>query len=222
VSQQTLYESVSLPMGESIPLKPVPYRVIKRGFDLAGAAVMLMILLPFFILIALAVKLSSRGPIFYSSVRIGRCGRPFRFVKFRSMYMDADKRLADLMDKNEREGPIFKMKHDPRVTPVGRFLRRYSLDELPQFIHVVRGEMSLVGPRPPLPREVQQYDEFARERLTVKPGITCYWQIMGRSNLSFDEWMELDHKYIREMSFWTDLRIIVLTPFAVLRGDGAY
>jgi lipopolysaccharide/colanic/teichoic acid biosynthesis glycosyltransferase len=196
--------------------------VWKRGFDLAVSLFWLTLFLPLFLILALLVKLTSRGPVFYASTRIGRCGKPFKFLKFRTMYQDADKRLADLMDKNEKEGPIFKMKNDPRITPIGGFLRKYSLDELPQLIHVVRGEMSMVGPRPPVPREVEQYDEFARQRLTIKPGMTCYWQIQGRSNLTFDEWMELDNKYIREMSFWTDVKILAQTPLAVLRGEGAY
>ena len=160
--------------------------------------------------------------MFYKGERVGLGGKTFTFIKFRSMYVEADKLLAELAKNNEKDGPIFKMRRDPRVTPVGRFLRKYSLDELPQFLHVLTGEMSLVGPRPPLPREVVQYDEECMVRLSVKPGITCYWQVMGRSSLSFQEWMELDRKYVREMSFWTDLSILAKTPMAVLRGLGAY
>jgi len=218
---QSAFESVGRKLVE-IPRRPVRYRVWKRGFDLAFALVLLTLFLPLFLILALLVKLTSRGPVFYASTRIGRCGRPFKFLKFRSMYQDADKRLADLLAQNEKDGPIFKMKNDPRITPIGRFMRKYSLDELPQLIHVARGEMSMVGPRPPVPREVEQYDEFARQRLTIKPGMTCYWQIQGRSNLSFEEWMELDNKYIQEMSFWTDVKILVQTPMAVIRGEGAY
>ncbi len=206
----------------AIPRRPVPYRVWKRGFDLAVASVLLGLFLPVFVVLALIVKLTSRGPVFYASTRVGRCGKHFKFLKFRTMYMDADKRLDDLMAKNEKDGPIFKIKNDPRTTPVGRFLRKYSLDELPQLIHVVMGQMSMVGPRPPVPREVEQYDEFARERLTIKPGMTCYWQIQGRSNLSFEEWMALDHKYLDDMSFWTDVKILAKTPLVVFKGDGAY
>ena len=138
------------------------------------------------------------------------------------MYINSDQKLQQLLAENEKDGPIFKMKHDPRITPVGRFLRKYSLDELPQFISVLRGEMSIVGPRPPIRREVEQYDEVAARRLTVKPGITCYWQVMGRSDLSFDEWMELDNRYINEMSFLVDVTIVFKTPLAVIRGKGAY
>lgn len=219
---QSAFEAVGRNINEAIPRRPVSYRVWKRGFDLAVSLVLLTLFLPIFLIVALLVKLTSKGPVFYASTRVGRCGKHFRFLKFRTMYADADARLASLLAKNEKDGPIFKMKNDPRITPVGRFLRKYSLDELPQLIHVARGEMSLVGPRPPVPREVAQYDEFARERLTIKPGMTCYWQIQGRSNLSFEEWMELDHKYMKEMSFWTDVKILAQTPKAVFKGEGAY
>lgn len=219
---QSAFDSVGRSRSDLIPRRPVPYRVWKRGFDLGVSLLLLAIFLPLFVVLALLVKLTSRGSVFYASTRIGRCGKPFKFLKFRTMYQDADKRLADLMEQNEKDGPIFKMKDDPRITPVGRFLRKYSLDELPQLLHVVRGEMSMVGPRPPVPREVEQYDEVARERLTIKPGLTCYWQIQGRSNLSFEEWMALDHKYMQEMSFWTDVKILIQTPKAVLKGEGAY
>jgi lipopolysaccharide/colanic/teichoic acid biosynthesis glycosyltransferase len=184
---------------------------------------MLIVLLsPLLIFIAALVKFTSKGPVFYSSTRIGRGGRPFSFLKFRSMYVDAEEHLSELKSANEKDGPIFKMKNDPRITPVGRVLRKYSLDELPQLFNVLRGDMSLVGPRPPIPHEVEQYDEYCLERLSVRPGLTCYWQIMGRSNLSFGEWMELDHKYLREMGLWTDMKILFKTPVAVLKGDGAY
>ncbi|MBI1334558.1 MAG: sugar transferase [Armatimonadetes bacterium] len=198
------------------------YAVVKRLFDIVASAILLFLLLPVFILIAILVRLSSPGPIIYRSERIGLCGKPFMFPKFRSMYMGSDKKLQQLLAANEKDGPIFKMKNDPRITPVGRILRKFSLDELPQLISVLRGEMSLVGPRPPIRREVEQYDEVAARRLTVKPGITCYWQIMGRSDLTFDEWMELDNKYINEMSFMVDLMIVLKTPMAVIRGKGAY
>ena len=201
---------------------PVSYRVLKRLFDIFAALVALLLLFPIFVVLALLVKLTSRGPILYRSERIGHCGRPFLFTKFRSMYTGADRERHLLQAENEKAGPIFKMKRDPRITPVGRFLRKYSLDELPQFWSVLRGEMSMVGPRPPLRSEVEQYDDYARRRLSVKPGMTCYWQIMGRSDLTFDEWMELDNRYVDRMSFWTDLKIIVKTPIAVLRGKGAY
>jgi lipopolysaccharide/colanic/teichoic acid biosynthesis glycosyltransferase len=149
-------------------------------------------------------------------------GEPFWFPKFRSMAIDADKKLTGLMGENEKDGPIFKIKADPRVTSVGRFLRKYSLDELPQFICVFRGEMSLVGPRPPIRHEVEQYDALAMRRLHIKPGLTCYWQVMGRSDLSFKEMVELDLRYAAQMGLKTDLKIICQTPAAVLTGKGAY
>lgn len=202
---------------------PKTYSFFKRGIDVLGAASLLIVLFPAFAVIAGLVKLSSPGPIFYKSTRVGLCGRPFAFIKFRSMRPGADQQLLALLKLNEKDGPIFKMKEDPRVTPVGRILRKYSLDELPQLWSVLIGDMSLVGPRPPVIKEVEQYDEFAFRRLTVKPGITCYWQIMGRSQLSFGEWMELDNRYIDEMGLSRDIAILLKTPAAVLfpRG-GAY
>lgn len=200
----------------------VRYAIAKRAVDIVGATLFLLIFAPVFVILALLVALTSPGPIFYKSTRVGLCGKTFAFIKFRSMRVDADKILAELQAQNEKDGPIFKIKNDPRITPIGRILRKYSLDELPQFLSVLTGEMSLVGPRPPLVHEVEQYDAKTKERLRVKPGITCYWQIMGRSNLSFEEWMDLDRKYIEEMTFWRDLAIMLKTPAAVLRGDGAY
>lgn len=200
----------------------IRYRKRKRLLDIFGSLALLILFSPIFLFVALAIKLTSRGPIFYVSNRVGLCGRIFPFYKFRSMYIDADKRKDQLSEQNEKDGPIFKMKNDPRITPIGRFIRKYSLDELPQLINVFLGHMSLVGPRPPLPKEVEQYDAYMAERLSVRPGLTCYWQIMGRSDLSFEEWMELDHRYLTEMSVWVDLKILLLTPVAVLRGDGAY
>lgn len=198
------------------------YRFAKRLTDIVGATVFLVLFAPLLLILGILVKLSSPGPVFYKSQRIGLLGQKFTFVKFRSMRPDADTLLQRLREQNEKDGPIFKMKNDPRITPVGRVLRRYSLDELPQFWSVLIGDMSLVGPRPPIAHEVLEYDDACLERLRIKPGITCYWQVMGRSRLSFQEWMELDRKYVREMSFWTDLKIMALTPIAVFRSDGAY
>ena len=215
--------AVPLPMsGPSVEAKPVPYAFAKRTFDLLCSFLLLLLFAPVIAVLALIIKATSRGPAFYRSTRVGLCGRHFHFLKLRSMYVDADARLAELMAQNEKDGPIFKIKDDPRVTPIGRFIRKFSLDELPQFLHVLVGEMSMVGPRPPVPREVAHYDECTMGRLCVKPGISCYWQVMGRSDLSFEEWVELDLRYVREMSFWTDLVILVKTPAAVFRGSGAY
>jgi lipopolysaccharide/colanic/teichoic acid biosynthesis glycosyltransferase len=202
--------------------KKFKYESLKRVIDILLASIILLTLFPLFILIAIAVRFSSPGPVLYKSTRIGQCGQPFLFLKFRSMYMDAEKRKKDLIQLNEKDGPIFKMKNDPRITPIGRFLRKFSLDELPQFISVLTGEMSMVGPRPPLQKEVDEYDVSALRRLMVKPGMTCYWQIMGRSDLTFDEMVELDVKYVEEVSFTTDLLILAKTPKAVLSGKGAY
>lgn len=200
----------------------VRYRRRKRILDVAGSLALITLLGPIFLIVALAVRLTSRGPIIYTSRRVGLCGRVFNFYKFRSMYVDADARRKELESSNEKDGPIFKMKSDPRITPVGRFMRKYSLDELPQFFNVLKGDMSLVGPRPPLVAEVEKYGDFEMERLSVRPGLTCFWQTMGRSDLSFDQWMQLDHRYLREMSFWVDIKILLKTPMAVLRGRGAY
>lgn len=215
----SVIESRSMP--NCLP-KPVPYALSKRIFDLVAAILFLALLTPFFIVIGLLVKLTSKGPILYIGERIGHCGKPIKFIKFRTMVADADAKLKDLHAMNEKDGPIFKMRNDPRITPLGRFLRKFSLDELPQLWSVLKGDMSIVGPRPPLPREVELYDERAMQRLSVLPGITCYWQIMGRSNLSFEEWLELDLKYIQDMNFWLDLQIVLKTPLAVLKGQGAY
>ncbi len=202
--------------------KVITYRKRKRLLDLFGSLFLIVVFAPLMLAIAALVKLTSRGPVFYSAKRVGRMGREFDFYKFRSMYVDANERLQEVMPENEKDGPIFKLKNDPRITRVGRVLRHTSMDELPQLFNVFRGDMSLVGPRPPLPNEVEKYDEYAMERLSVRPGMTCYWQIMGRSNLSFEEWMKLDHKYLEDMSVVTDLKILLKTPIAVLKGDGAY
>lgn len=201
---------------------PSAYRVAKRVTDIVLTLLVCLILSPIFLAVMAIVKIYDRGPIFYKSTRVGLCGTPIAFWKFRTMVMDADQQLEKLKEQNEKDGPIFKMKDDPRVTPIGRILRRFSIDELPQLWSVLNGEMSLVGPRPPLPHEVLQYSREDLERLRVKPGITCYWQVMGRSNLTFQQWMELDRKYINDMSFWLDLKLILITPLAVLKSNGSY
>ncbi len=208
---------------DRIPRVDVPYSFFKRVLDIAGTSIILVLLAPILIGIALAVKFTSPGPVIYRQKRIGRHGYEFDFLKFRSMFTDSEARLGDLLkDGNEKGQVIFKMKNDPRVTPIGKFLRKYSLDELPQFFNVLKGEMSLVGPRPPLPREVENYDDFAFRRLSVPQGLTCLWQICGRSDTTFDEWMALDIFYVENMSFWLDLKIFLKTPTAILRAEGAY
>ena len=195
---------------------------VKRAADFLGAALGLVVLSPVFLVVALAIKFDSRGPVFFRQARVGKDGREFPFYKFRSMVQDAEELKESLMHLNELEGPVFKISEDPRVTRVGRCLRKTSLDELPQLINVLRGEMSLVGPRPPLPCEVEKYEGWQREKLSVLPGITCLWQISGRNHIGFTEWMRLDIEYIRRQSFGLDLKILVRTLPAVLSRKGAY
>jgi len=194
---------------------------LKGILDRALAAPALIMLAPLFAVAALAIKLSSPGPVFYRQTRIGLNGRPFTLWKFRTMATDADRHKHELASFNEMSGPVFKMSADPRVTRLGRLLRRTSVDELPQLFNVLRGEMSLVGPRPPLPDEVVQYDGWERRRLSVKPGLTCLWQINGRNRIDFQEWMKLDLEYIDTWSLQKDAEILVKTIPAVLRGTGA-
>lgn len=196
---------------------------MKRLMDIVFSALGMVLLSPVYLAIALAVKLSSSGPVFFVQTRVGRYGRHFRFYKFRSMRQDAEAQKAALMDRNEsKDGVIFKMKDDPRITKVGRFLRRTSLDELPQLWNVFIGDMSLVGPRPPVPSEVQEYTLEDRKRLDVIPGITCLWQIKGRSEIPFNEQVRLDKEYILAPSVWKDISILLKTIPAILGGKGAY
>lgn len=210
-----------VPAFTSVPKKPV-YHFLKTCFDVFCAFFGLLILLIPLLIVALIIVLDSPGasPI-YSQERVGKNGRIFRIYKFRSMVPKADSMLDSLLDLNEMDGPAFKMKNDPRITRFGHFIRKTSIDELPQLWNVLKGDMSLVGPRPPLPREVAMYTERQKRRLSVKPGLTCYWQIQpARNTLSFDEWLNLDLKYIEERSFKTDLRILFGTVGAVLKSQG--
>lgn len=198
------------------------YWFFRRLQDIVMSLAALAVLWPFLALVAVIIVLDSpgAGPIF-SQKRIGRDGREFTFYKFRSMIPNAEEKLPELLDRNEMEGPVFKIKDDPRITRFGRFLRKTSIDELPQLWNVLRGEMSIVGPRPGLPREVEQYDAYQRQRLLVTPGLTCYWQIMpNRNDLTFDQWVDLDVKYIHERSFLTDWKIILQTFGAVMGMNG--
>lgn len=180
------------------------------------------IFLQLFLIVAAAIKFTSKGPVFFRQKRCGLNGRVFTFIKFRTMVKGAEEKLDDLLVHNEMKGPAFKMKKDPRVTPVGRFLRRYSLDELPQLWNIFIGQMSFVGPRPPLPKEVNKYDNWQRRRLSMKPGLTCLWQIGGRNKISdFNEWMRLDLKYIDAWSLWLDFKIFIKTIPVVLLARGA-
>jgi exopolysaccharide biosynthesis polyprenyl glycosylphosphotransferase len=195
---------------------------LKRSFDILFSALVLIALAPVFVLISLFIKLEDGGPIFFSQIRVGKYGRHFRMYKFRSMCLDAEKRFEELKAKNQhREGITFKLKDDPRITRVGRFLRKWSMDEFPQFFNVLKGDMSFVGPRPPVPREVALYTPEDRRRLAVTPGITCFWQISGRSEIDFSGQVALDVRYIESQSFWVDLKIAAKTVPAVLSGRGA-
>ena len=196
---------------------------LKRFFDIVLSLLALIVLMPFFVILAIIIKITSPGPIFFVQTRVGYFGRHFRFYKFRSMYQDAEQRKQALLAQNQSaDGVIFKMKHDPRITPIGLIIRKTSIDELPQFFNVLFGDMSLVGPRPPLPAEVQQYTLEDRKRLNVKPGLTCLWQIRGRSDIPFKEQVKLDKEYIQSNSLWQDLKILIQTIPAIISGKGAY
>ena len=195
---------------------------LKRWFDVVFSACVLAAISPLLLLIALLIKLEDGGPILFSQIRVGKHGRHFKMYKFRSMCVDAEKKFKELMAKNQhREGVTFKLKDDPRITRVGKWLRKLSLDELPQFYNVLRGDMSFVGPRPPVPREVALYSPMDRRRLAIMPGITCLWQISGRSEIDFSGQVALDVRYIESQSFWGDLKIAAKTVPAVLSGRGA-
>jgi lipopolysaccharide/colanic/teichoic acid biosynthesis glycosyltransferase len=201
---------------------PVGYVVAKRTLDVLGALAALTLVSPVLLAAIILIRLDSPGPVFFWQYRLGLNGKPFRFLKLRSMSATAPDIRASLTDLNEATGPVFKIRHDPRITRVGRYLRKYSIDELPQLFHVLTGAMALVGPRPPIPHEVEQYEPWQTERLAVKPGLTCIWQVSGRSDLDFDDWVRLDIEYVRHHSFLLDLRLLLLTIPAVLTGRGAY
>lgn len=197
------------------------YEKIKRFFDICLSAAALVVLSPLLLVIAILIYLEDKGPVIYSQTRIGKDGRAFKLYKFRSMCVDADEKLKDLQKLNERDGPVFKIRDDPRVTKVGKFIRKTCIDELPQLVNIIKGDMSIVGPRPPLPNEVEQYNSYQKQRLLVVPGLTCYWQIQKGEETTFDEWVELDLKYIKERSVLLDFRLILLTFKVILSGKGA-
>jgi lipopolysaccharide/colanic/teichoic acid biosynthesis glycosyltransferase len=196
----------------------------KRVFDMTVAAAALVALSPLFLVVAALIKLTSRGSVFYTPQRVGKDGVPFTFYKFRSMRNDAHQRRSELIQDNVHgaRNITFKLKRDPRVTPIGRVIRKLSIDELPQLWNVLKGDMSLVGPRPPLPEEVARYEPSHMARLSIQPGITCFWQVSGRAHLAFEAQCQLDMRYIEERSFWLDLRILALTVPAVISCRGAY
>jgi exopolysaccharide biosynthesis polyprenyl glycosylphosphotransferase len=205
----------------AFPVKQVPYARAKRAMDIIVAILAIIVLSPFFVLTALLVKLTSRGPLIFKQTRVGEGGKTFTCYKFRSMVTEAENLKRQLMHLNEASGPVFKMKNDPRVTPVGRYIRKLSLDELPQLFNVLQGHMSIVGPRPPVPSEVELYTERVRGRLAVKPGVTCLWQISGRSDIPFEQWVEMDLEYIENMTLWGDFVILLKTIPVVILGRGA-
>ncbi len=193
---------------------------MKNVFDFFFSLFVIILSSPIYLVLAIAIKLGDGGPVFFKQERVGLNGRRFGCYKFRTMVVNAEALKASLMGQNEQEGPVFKITSDPRVTRVGHFLRKTSLDELPQFINVLRGEMSIVGPRPPIPSEVQQYQRWQRRRLSMKPGITCIWQVSGRNNIPFEEWMKLDMLYIDTWSLKLDLILFLSTIKVVFTGEG--
>ena len=199
------------------------YYFIKRIIDILGSLIGLLVFSPIFIYVAYKIKKEDpEGPVFFSQSRIGRNGKIFKMYKFRSMCVDAEGKLDMLLQHNEVEGAMFKMKDDPRVTKIGRFIRRTSIDELPQLLNVLKGDMSLVGPRPPLKREVNEYNEYAKQRLLVKPGCTGLWQVSGRNHVGFDEMVTMDLEYISNRSFINDIKIIIKTFIIIIMPNGAY
>lgn len=200
--------------------KPV-YEAVKRIFDVLFSLLALAVLSPLFLITAIAVR-SDGGKAMYKQIRIGKNNKPFYMYKFRSMCPDAERMQDELKKYNEMDGPVFKIKNDPRITRVGKFIRKYSIDELPQLVNILKGDMSIVGPRPPLPNEVAQYNDYQLQRLLVIPGLTCFWQAYGRSSLSFEDWMDMDMKYIKRRSILLDISLILRTTYAVLFKRGAY
>lgn len=205
----------------TLPLKLFTYRIVKRVFDFTTALLGLLVLSPLMAAIAAAIRVTSPGPVLYRWRVVGLGGRPFIGYKFRTMVVNADALKAQLASANEMTGPVFKIKNDPRITPLGRILRKFSLDELPQLWSVLVGDMSLVGPRPPLEAEWKHFEAWQRRKLFVKPGITCLWQVNGRNDIrDFDEWVRLDLEYIDNWSPWLDLKILLLTIPAAIKGTG--
>ena len=198
------------------------YWVVKRFFDIVLSSMAILVLSPVFLIVALAIYIDDpKGSPFFVQTRVGRHGKKFKFYKFRSMVSNAEELLDQLKEKNEKDGPVFKMKDDPRITRIGKFIRKTSIDELPQLFNILKGDMSIVGPRPSLPKEVSQYNDYQAQRLFVTPGLTCYWQASKkRDDISFDEWVDLDIKYILERSWFVDIKLIFKTFIVVFTGQG--
>lgn len=209
-------------MREIYRRKSAVYKLIKRLMDILLSSSALIVLSPVFLITAVAIKCEDNGPVFFAQQRAGKDMKPFRMYKFRSMYVNADEKLSEMMKNNEQTGHAFKIKNDPRITKIGKVIRRFSIDELPQLINIIKGDMSIVGPRPILMFQMEECSQYEKQRLVVQPGLTCYWQIGGRANIKWEEWVELDLDYIEDMSLWTDIKMIVKTVPAVFDSDGAY
>ncbi len=198
------------------------YRLSKRVIDIIGSFTGLVLLSPILIIVGILIKFESKGPIVFTQKRVGKDGKEFDMYKLRSMVINAEEIKEKLKEQNEMSGPMFKMKDDPRITKVGKFIRKTSIDELPQLVNVLKGDMSLVGPRPSLPNEVKEFETWMLKRLNVKPGLTCYWQVSGRNNIDFEDWMKLDIKYVNERSFLLDIKLIFKTFFVLFGDNNAY
>ena len=194
------------------------YESLKRAMDIICSLIGLIVLMPILLVVSILIKTESKGPIIFSQDRVGKYGEKFKIYKFRSMVVNAEELKEKLANENERAGPMFKIKNDPRITKVGLFIRKTSIDELPQLVNILKGEMSIVGPRPSLPKEVKEFDDWMLKRLNVRPGLTCYWQVSGRNEIEFNQWMELDVKYVNERNILIDM-ILILKTFFVLFGD---
>jgi len=198
------------------------YNLFKRIIDVVGSLCGLILLSPLLLVVGILIRLDSKGPIIFAQKRVGLNGKEFKMYKFRSMVVNAEELKDKLKANNEMSGPMFKMKDDPRITKIGRFIRKTSIDELPQLINILKGDMSLVGPRPSLPKEVEKFEPWMLRRLDVKPGLTCYWQVSGRNSIDFENWMKLDIKYVNERSFFLDIKLILKTFFVLFGDDNAY
>lgn len=212
-------DAIAIDFSEVLAKESILYSVTKRLIDIVGSLCGIILLSPLFLIVAILIKLEDpKGKVFFAQERNGRYPKTFKMYKFRSMVHNAEELLKDLMDRNEQTGPVFKINDDPRITKVGKVIRRTSIDELPQLFNVLKGDMSLVGPRPAIPREVDQYNSYQMQRLAVKPGLTCIWQVSGRNNIGFDEWVEMDIEYIKTRNLWLDIKLIFKTV-GVLFGD---
>ena len=212
-------DAIAIDYSDVLGKESIFYSVTKRLIDIVGSLCGIILLSPLFLIVAILIKLEDpKGKVFFAQERNGRYPKTFKMYKFRSMVHNAEDLLKDLMDRNEQTGPVFKINDDPRITKVGKFIRKTSIDELPQLFNVLKGDMSLVGPRPAIPREVEQYNSYQMQRLAVKPGLTCIWQVSGRNNIGFDEWVEMDIEYIKTRNLWLDIKLIFKTV-GVLFGD---